>query len=34
VGFIENRPDMHGVPLTKEEAERAYAELAPRQEGG
>ena len=27
VGFIENRPDMHGVPLTKEEAERAYAEL-------
>jgi len=29
VGFIENRPDMHGVPLTKEEAERAYAELAP-----
>jgi transketolase len=34
VTFIENRPDMHGVPLTKEEAERAYAELAPRQEGG
>jgi transketolase len=34
VGFIENRPDMHGVPLTKEEAERAYVELAPRQEGG
>jgi transketolase len=34
VGFIENRPDMHGVPLTKDEAERAYAELAPRQEGG
>ena len=28
VGFIENRPDMHGVPLTKEEAERAYAELS------
>jgi len=28
VGFIENRPDMHGVPLTREEAERAYAELA------
>lgn len=27
VGFIENRPDMHGVPLTKDEAERAYAEL-------
>jgi transketolase len=27
VGFIENRPDMHGVPLTKEEAERALAEL-------
>jgi transketolase len=28
VGFIENRPDMHGVPLTKDEAERAYAELS------
>ncbi|MEW6325602.1 MAG: transketolase [Nitrospirota bacterium] len=28
VGFIENRPDMHGVPLTKDEMARALAELA------
>ena len=34
VTFIENRPDMHGVPLTKEEAERAYAELARQPVGG
>lgn len=27
VKFIENRPDMHGVPLTKEEMERAFVEL-------
>jgi transketolase len=34
VGFVENRPDMHGVPLTKDEAERAYAELARQSMGG